>query len=294
MNDQLAELVENDLSLFSLDYFSVILGINPSKGARSPLLWNKVYEREGKNIKMVPLDVRPEKIKAVFELLEQNPKCLGGAIAVPYKETIFKFIQDQLPKNIKQIGAVNCFYRQKKDSKHKFTGTNTDGEAALDPIQKILNDRPITVAVLGFGGAGKAILSFLIEYSHKENKIYLFNRTEPSKIDSNIEFKLLNADNLGEKIQSIDLLINTTSVGSTLSIKQSPVPIELICKIKKSAVVYDIIYDPKYTELLERANKLGLKTINGLRMNMIQAVLAYGYTNDTVLAKEEILHIMSE
>ena len=63
MNDQLAELVENDLSLFSLDYFSVILGINPSKGARSPLLWNKVYEREGKNIKMVPLDVRPENNK---------------------------------------------------------------------------------------------------------------------------------------------------------------------------------------------------------------------------------------
>ena len=214
MNDKLAELVENDLSLFSLDYFSVILGINPSKGARSPLLWNKVYEREEKNIKMIPLDVRPENIKAVFELLEYNPKCLGGAIAVPYKETIFKFIEDRLPENIKQIGAINCFYRQKKDSKNKFTGTNTDGEAALDPIQKILNDRPITVAVLGFGGAGKAILSFLVEYSHKENKIYLFNRTKPSKIDSNIEFKLLNADNLGEKIQSIDLLINTTSVGS--------------------------------------------------------------------------------
>ena len=62
----------------------------------------------------------------------------------------------------------------------------------------------------------------------------------------------------------------------------------------KSAIVYDIIYEPKYTELLERANKLGLKTINGLRMNMIQAVLAYAYTNETALSKEEILKIMSE
>ena len=151
----------------------------------------------------------------------------------------------------------------------------------------------VSYAVLGFGGAGKAILSFLIEHSHKENNFYLFNRTKPSKVSSNIEFKLLNADNLGEKIQSIDLLINTTSVGSNLSIKQSPVPIELICKIKKSAIVYDIIYDPKYTELLERANKLGLKIINGLRMNMIQAVLAYRYTNDTALSKKDILQIMS-
>lgn len=294
MIDELEKLVENDLNVFSLDYFSVILGINPSKGARSPLLWNKVYLRERKNIKMVPLDVRPENIKAVFELLESNPKCLGGAIAVPYKETIFKLIEHQLPENVKQIGAVNCFYRQRKGSKNKFTGTNTDGEAALDPIYNVINDRPITVAVLGFGGAGKAILSFLLKYSHKENNFYLFNRTKPRKIDVNIEFKLLNVSNLVEKIPSIDLLINTTSVGSSLSKKQSPVPMELISKIKKSAIVYDIIYEPKYTELLERANKLGLKTINGLRMNMIQAVLAYGYTNDTALSKSDILQIMSE
>jgi len=294
MIDELEKLVENDLNVFSLDYFSVILGINPSKGARSPLLWNKVYLRERKNIKMVPLDVRPENIKAVFELLECNPKCLGGAIAVPYKETIFKLIEHQLPENVKQIGAVNCFYRQRKGSKNKFTGTNTDGEAALDPIYNVINDRPITVAVLGFGGAGKAILSFLLKYSHKENNFYLFNRTKPRKIDVNIEFKLLNVSNLVEKMPSIDLLINTTSVGSSLSKKQSPVPLELISKIKKSAIVYDIIYEPKYTELLERANKLGLKTINGLRMNMIQAVLAYGYTNDTALSKGDILQIMSD
>ena len=57
---------------------------------------------------------------------------------------------------------------------------------------------------------------------------------------------------------------------------------ELICKIKNQ-IVYDIIYDPKYAELLERANKL--TSINGLRMNMIQAVLTYGYTNDTALSK---------
>ena len=186
MNDQLAKLVENDLSIFSLDYFSVILGISPSKGARSPLLWNKVYNRERKNIQMIPLDVRPENIKAVFELLECNPKCLGGAIAVPYKETIFKFIEDQLPENIKQIGAVNCFYRQKKDSKNKFTGTNTDGEAALDPIYDIINDRPTTIAVLGFGGAGTNAPAvnkkMRIDIKHIESMIDKFKQTDLPQI----------------------------------------------------------------------------------------------------------------
>ena len=294
MNDQLAKLIENDLSEQSLDYFSVILGINPSKGARSPTLWNKVYEREKKNIKMVPLDVKPKNIEAVFGILERDPRCLGGAIAVPYKETIFKLIKDQLPENIKQIGAVNCFYRQTKGSKNKFTGTNTDGEASLDPIYDLISNGPVTIAILGFGGAGKAVLSFLLKNSNKENTIYLLNRTKPEEIDPNIEFKTLNADNLKAKIPSVDLLINTTSVGSNLSKTKSPVPIELMCRIKKSAIIYDIIYEPKYTELLERASKLGLKTINGIRMNMIQAVLAYGYTNDTTLSKSDLLQIMSD
>ena len=57
-------------------------------------------------------------------------------------------------------------------------------------------------------------------------------------------------------------------------------------------VVYDIIYDPLKTTLLKNSEGMGLKTINGLRMNLIQAVLAYSYTNHTVLAKEEIYKIM--
>ena len=58
-------------------------------------------------------------------------------------------------------------------------------------------------------------------------------------------------------------------------------------------VVYDIIYVPLKTTLLKNSEKLGLRTINGLRMNLIQAVLAYSYTNQTVLAKEEIYRIMN-
>ena len=58
-------------------------------------------------------------------------------------------------------------------------------------------------------------------------------------------------------------------------------------------IVYDIIYDPIKTTLLRNSEQLGLSTINGLRMNLIQAVLAYGYTNKTALAKEEIYKIMN-
>ena len=54
-------------------------------------------------------------------------------------------------------------------------------------------------------------------------------------------------------------------------------------------VVFDIIYNPIQTKLLQEAESLGLRTINGLRMNLIQAVLAYSYTNNTDLSPERIL-----
>ena len=46
-----------------------------------------------------------------FNHLKKDRRCLGGAVAVPYKEKIFNFIKDNLEKDIKSIGAVNCFYR---------------------------------------------------------------------------------------------------------------------------------------------------------------------------------------
>ena len=89
------------------------------------------------------------------------------------------------------------------------------------------------------------------------------------------------------------MLINATSVGHVESIDITPIPINLLAKAKNTMVVYDIIYDPLKTTLLKNSEELGLKTINGLRMNLIQAVLAYSYTNHTVLAKEEIYKIMN-
>ena len=94
-------------------------------------------------------------------------------------------------------------------------------------------------------------------------------------------------------IYHFDFLINATSIGDVESIDKTPVPIKFLATAKKSMVVYDIIYNPPKTTLLKNSEGIGLKTINGLRMNLIQAVLAYSYTNPTSLAKAEIYKIMS-
>ena len=169
----LNEIIENEIKEPNLDFYSVIVGTKPSVGARSPKLWNKVYKYEEKKIRMVPLDVEEGKIEQLFNYLKQDKHCLGGAVAVPYKETIFNLIKDNVEEEIKAIGAVNCFHRPANGSfNNTFTGTNTDGEAALEPIrQQLIESQNLTIGLLGFGGAGKAILAFLLRDFEKKHKI---------------------------------------------------------------------------------------------------------------------------
>ena len=46
----------------SKDEYSAILGLKPSKGARSPKLWNKVYRYLKSKKKMIPIDIKKKKI----------------------------------------------------------------------------------------------------------------------------------------------------------------------------------------------------------------------------------------
>ena len=95
MFKEINKLIDNHLIDSSLDNFSVIIGSNPSKGARSPILWNKVYKEEKKNVAMLPLDVNSDGLLDLILLLQEHRNCLGGAIAVPHKEAMFKILQDK-------------------------------------------------------------------------------------------------------------------------------------------------------------------------------------------------------
>ena len=203
---------------------------------------------------MIPLDVREDKLEQVFNYLKEDKLCLGGAVAVPYKEKIFNLIKDNVGEEIRAIGAVNCFHRPANGSLiNKFTGTNTDGEAALEPIrQQLIEGQNLTIGLLGFGGAGKAIFSFLLRDFEEKHKVCLFNRNQ---LHIKMQKKMICIHTLlmiWTFLPHIDLLINATSVGHVESIHKTPVPIKLLTKAKKTMVVYDIIYDPLKTTITEK------------------------------------------
>ena len=168
--------------------YTAILGLKPSQGARSPKLWNKVYKKISSVERMIPIDIPQKNFKKKFNSLKKDKNFLGGAVTVPYKEACFKLLKTIKDKRILQIGAVNCLYRNEKG---KLVGTNTDGEAALEVFNNEIKKKKIkklkTVAILGYGGVGKAIVAYFSSY-YKNSSIITPNEKELQKC-SKIEIK---------------------------------------------------------------------------------------------------------
>ena len=292
IEDKVNSLITNKISLKDLTEFSFIIGANPSKGARSPVLWNKVYKAQGRRTRMLPLDVEETNLEKLIMILQKELTCLGGAVAVPYKEKLFAILSNNCNETIRKIGAINCIFRSNPNDQF-FSCTNTDGEGALEPIAKFLDGKkPLKIGLIGYGGAGKAIAGFLQQYKDK-HEILLFNRTLPNKkFSDELEINFIDLKELPSKIGEIDILINATSVGSQNNLNEKLIRREYLHRLKNSSLVYDIIYDPPETMLLRDSKEIGLDIINGMEMNLLQAVLAYKHTNNTTLSLEELKVIM--
>jgi shikimate dehydrogenase len=267
-------LIENQVDTSHLDQYAAIIGESPSKGARSPQLWNAVFESEGRNCKMLPLDVTKSNIVNLLNDLNRDKKFIGGAIAVPYKEVIAKWLGDNITPEAKKIGAVNCLYR---NSDGLLYGTNTDGEASLKTF--IHEFGPIenkSVMILGAGGAGKAVASY---FSLASKKTAIMSRSKSGKkYADKIGVDWSDWDNINECISKVDIVINCTSMGFGDQVMHSPLSKEQITNLKDSTIVFDIVYQPLKTKLLKMAKSRGISIFNGLAMNLEQAVLAYKYT----------------
>ena len=95
-----------------------------------------------------------------------------------------------------------------------------------------------------------------------------------------------------DNLEKFNLIINCTSLGFDVNDKKMPLSTKQFENLKKNAIFFDIIYNPKQTLLLEYASKLGHRTFNGLNMNLEQAVLAYAKVNSIQGNLEEIRNNM--
>jgi len=256
-----------------MNQYYAIVGLNPSKGARSPKLWNRVYKKLKIPIRMKCIDIPKNNFNLAVKKLLNDRNYLGGAITNPYKENFFGVIKkNRIEYQALKAKSINTIYKYK----NKFYGANTDGEAALIFLKsncKNLENKKILV--LGFGGAGKAICSYLNYYV--KNKITVATRN--IKLKKNIKklnYNYINFNYIKNIITDMDIIINCTNVGHRS--KETPLSQEIINLCTKK-IFFDIIYQPKKTTLLKLAEKKNT-IYNGIEMNLLQAGIAFCKANN--------------
>lgn len=179
----------------------------------------------------------------------------GLNVTIPYKVAVMAHCATLSPR-AKAIGSVNTLVRRPDGTLH---GDNTDDagftamveESGVDPAGK-------TCVVLGSGGASRTVVAVLKRMGAK--RVVVVSRR--------------GEDHYGNLARHADaaLLVNATPVGMYPNVDASPV--EDLSVFPKLEAVLDLIYNPPKTKLLADAEKRGIRTVNGLRMLVVQAAVA--------------------
>lgn len=282
MSDLITKLISNKLEFNWDANFAAIIGASPSKGARSPYLWNSAFIKMNMHERMYPLDIAPEYLNNLLCELNDIPQFIGGAIAVPYKEAVLNWLGvNRLSNSANLIGAVNCLYR----SNGFLCGANTDGEGFLLALkEKYPNFHDKKILVIGYGGAGKAIFLHLYQEIAVKKNLYLVNR-DHGKINHVVTRTGVSSasfDELASILPDVDILINCTSVGGGGS-KDSLISYEQMKLLHSDVFIFDINYAINgQSGLLDLANQLKIRSTDGLRMNLIQAAIGFCYASGEV------------
>ncbi len=250
----------------------------PISHSLSPKLhqfWIKKYQM---NASYEAIEVSIKNLPSFIENLQKN-QFLGGNVTIPLKENMFKFCE-KISKEANDIGAINTLYYKNG----QLYGDNSDYIGFLKNLDQQAKDWDENAdkkhaIIIGAGGAARAIIYALIKrnFSH----IHILNRTKPRALDlsksmslyapKNIKITAHDLDEFNILAPNISLVINTSSVGmkgtsfKNLKLKNLP----------KEAIINDIVYTPINTPLLNDAQNLGLKTVDGLGMLLHQAVLGF-------------------
>lgn len=179
----------------------------------------------------------------------------GLNVTIPYKVAVMAHCATLSPR-AEAIGSVNTLVRRPDGTLH---GDNTDDagftamveESGVDPAGK-------TCVVLGSGGASRTVVAVLKRMGAK--RVVVVSRR--------------GEDHYGNLARHADaaLLVNATPVGMYPDVDASPV--EDLSVFPKLEAVLDLIYNPPKTKLLADAQKRGIRTVNGLRMLVVQAAVA--------------------
>ncbi len=256
---------------------------HPIGHTMSPFIHKRLFELSNIDAEYGIIDIAPENLSSEYE--NTLKKLDGFNITIPHKQAIIPFI-DKIDPKAKMYGSVNTVHNENGIA----TGYTTDPDGflkALESADIVIDGR---VVILGCGGVARTMayevvlknipLLFAIRREDEAVVKVLCN-----EIKNTVENAQLSYCFIDELCGDIDLLINATPIGMYPKIDAQPVTDDVISKCKS---VYDVVYNPLETVLVQKALANGSQALGGMSMLVWQAVVAQQKWNNTTFNVEDI------
>jgi 3-dehydroquinate dehydratase/shikimate dehydrogenase len=185
----------------------------------------------------------------------------GFSVTIPHKERIISHLDDCDPL-ARAIGAVNTVVVRRNG---KLYGYNTDYVGVLQTLARRVRLRGSRVLIVGAGGAARAV-AFALAQSGASVCVCARRQKKAQAIAEAVGGSLVEWSHLHREF--FDAIVNATPVGMHPFENESPLEArDLNCRL-----VFDTIYRPRMTKLLQLAKRRGIETVSGVEMFVAQGV----------------------
>jgi shikimate dehydrogenase len=245
---------------------------DPIHHSLSPAMQNAAFAAKGLNCTYIAFRVPEAELKESVESL-RSINIAGFNVTAPHKTQVMKYL-DELEGTAKKAAAVNTV----NNIEGIFRGYNTDVYGFIEPLRKRQVDlRSMHVLLLGSGGAARAVVVALAEAENGVAKLIIANRNvqranELAKLASDLGMKceLVPLDRAQDSSPTCDLIVNATTLG--MNNESSVIDYQ---HIQKGSIVYDIVYRPMVTDLIENAKYAQASVVYGYEMLIEQGAKAF-------------------
>ena len=244
---------------------------DPVSHSLSPAMHNAAFKSLSMDDVYIAYKVSSHELESSVESL-RSVKISGFNVTIPHKTAVLQYL-DEVDLISRKAGAVNTV----ASINGKFKGFNTDIRGFIQPLlNRNMDFKGLSVLLFGAGGSARAVVTSLSNVNGI-SKLVVANRTYGKSLELS---KLADRQGLTSSVsmfdeakrmaKHFDLIVNATSVG--LQSNESLLDRE---DIDENSTVYDLVYRPVMTKLLENAREKGAKVIYGYEMLLEQGAQAF-------------------
>jgi 3-dehydroquinate dehydratase / shikimate dehydrogenase len=229
---------------------------NPIGHSLSPVLQNTGFQARKMDAVFLPFLVRDLR----DFLSSAEPLGVAGfSVTLPHKQAILRHLDDCDPIAA-AIGAVNTVVVR---GGGKLYGYNTDYVGVLRALERRIPLRGSRALIFGAGGAARAV-AFALAESGASVCVCARRPSAAKALARAVGAEVVERSRL--KREFFDAIVNATPVGMHPTEGRSPLSArELNCRL-----VFDLIYRPRVTKLMQLAAQRGIETVSGVEMFLAQ------------------------